>query len=301
MCGGAVAQATRSSGLRVDATARDGAKARRCAVDSEAARVRRASKTAMQWSARHQAATRVTNTMRRRRTVATREPPTRTTSSGGGPDLQTATRKSAGDGRREAQIAPDDLAPGDGGAVEAGKRRRGKATRDRNGRDFATEKEEDKPVAEAQKAAIEGASGEGAGTADAVMLQQQQVTSWRSGSRAVMQRTVNDGRCGWCSETTWQRWRGRGRAGDDEDSGVQGLVQRQQADRWRTRGGLAALCLAQPERSECLARPERTELCLAQPEKPTIRALKNTTQSENNNERSKETPRIGRRLESRPT
>ncbi|KAK9142452.1 hypothetical protein Syun_011852 [Stephania yunnanensis] len=86
-----------------------------------------------------------------------------------------------------------------------------------------------------------------------------------------------------------------GSAGQDKDAlartrtpGVQGLVQRQEADRWRTRGSLAALCLSQPE---------MTELSLAQPEKTTIRALKNTTQSENNNERSKETPRIDKSID----
>ncbi|KAK9162934.1 hypothetical protein Syun_003836 [Stephania yunnanensis] len=69
--GGAVAQATRSSGFRVDVDGADGAKARCSCGQVRAARVRRASKTAMQWSARHQVAMRVTSRMQRRRTVVT--------------------------------------------------------------------------------------------------------------------------------------------------------------------------------------------------------------------------------------
>ncbi|KAK9112905.1 hypothetical protein Scep_020424 [Stephania cephalantha] len=99
-------------------------------------------------------------------------------------------RKSAGDGRREERLALDDLAPGDGGAVKAGKQNGGKALR--------------KPLAKRRRLRLRR-DGEGAGTTDAVMQQQQHVTSWKSGSRAVMQQQVTMADATGANETTWQR------------------------------------------------------------------------------------------------
>ncbi|KAK9147336.1 hypothetical protein Scep_006093 [Stephania cephalantha] len=168
--------------------------------------------------------------------------------------MSKAARKSAGDGRREER-----LAPGDGGAVEAGKRRRqealsmqasedgGEATRDRTGRDVATEKEKEKAVVEAEKAAVEAREerraverrgGEGA--------EQTRVFS-KAGDFVEIGIASGDaaaGDDGWCNERRLAI--GEARTRPSRPVGVQGLVQRQQADRWRTRGGLAALCLAQP-------------------------------------------------------
>ncbi|KAK9104700.1 hypothetical protein Scep_021544 [Stephania cephalantha] len=63
--------AARSSGSSEDADGANAAKARCSSESAKAARVRRASKTATQWAARQQGATRATNRTLTRRTAVT--------------------------------------------------------------------------------------------------------------------------------------------------------------------------------------------------------------------------------------